>query len=193
MSRPPSPPGGTAPCPDADALAGLALGEADGADRLALADHVASCAACAADFRLLRGLHAEASPRTTARGSRRAWIAAAAAALAAVALSPLLLREPAESVRGRAPEVRPPDGAMLEAAPESLAWPDQPGARAYRVKLFRGDASLVWDSDDIGRPPASLPADVRGGMRPGGSWYWTVEALGPVQQRRMGPFWFQLR
>jgi hypothetical protein len=60
------------------------------------------------------------------------------------------------------------------------------------VKLFRGDASALWQAETR-EPAARLPRDVREGMRAGGSWYWTVEALGPVQRRRLGPFWFELR
>jgi hypothetical protein len=162
-------------------------------ERQALADHVATCASCAADFRLLRELHAEASRDAAAgRPSRRVWLAAAAAALAAVALLPLLLREPADQVRGTANEVRPADGAVLERAPEVLAWPAEPGARAYRVRLFQADATPLWDSGEVAGPPVRLPAEQLAGMRAGGSWYWTVEALGPVQRRRLGPFWFQL-
>jgi hypothetical protein len=163
-------------------------------ERQVLADHVATCPSCAADFRLLRELHAEASRGAGAgRPSRRVWLAAAAAALAAVALVPLLLRAPADRVRGTADDVRPADGAVLEKAPEALAWPPEPGARAYRVRLFQADASPLWDSGEVTGPPVRLPAEHQGGMRAGGSWYWTVEALGPVQRRRMGPFWFQLR
>jgi hypothetical protein len=183
--------GRAAACPGAEALAALAVGEGDAAVRLALADHVGACASCAADFRLLRELHAEASPR--ARPSRRAWlVGAAAAAVAAVALTPLLLRDRDDRVRGQGAQTRPADGERLGEPPETLAWPAQPGATGYRVKLFRGDASPLWESEATA-PVATLPPEVREGLRTGGSWYWTVEALGPVQRRRLGPFWFELR
>lgn len=190
----PPPAAPTGSCPDAEALAGLALGEGDDDARRRLADHVAGCAACAADYRLLREMHREASREPARRPSRRAWIAAAAAAsLAAGVLAPLLLREAGDPVRGTAVEVRPADGAVLQAPPAALEWPAEPDARGYRVKLYRGDASLLWESGDVAGPPATLPPKVRDGMRAGESWYWTVEAAGPVQRRRIGPFWFQLR
>jgi hypothetical protein len=81
---------------------------------------------------------------------------------------------------------------VLAEPPATLAWPAQPGATGYRLKLFRGDASPLWQTE-VTEPPASLPAEIRLGMREGGSWYWTVEAVGPVQRRRQGPFWFELR
>ncbi len=182
-------------CPDAEALAALAMGEGEPAARRALADHVVSCAACAADFRLLRELHREASPAAPRdrRPTRRAWLAgAAAAALGAVVLVPLLLREGGDRVRGTEGQTRPADGAMLGEPPATLSWPAQPGATGYRLKLFRGDASPLWQTE-VTDASASLPAEVRLGMRAGGSWYWTVEADGPVQRRRQGPFWFELR
>jgi hypothetical protein len=169
------------------------VGEGEPAARLALADHVVACATCAADFRLLRELHEEAS-RERRRPSRWVWMAAGAAAgLALVAVAPLLLREPPEAVRGVLAEARPADGAVVEAAPERLAWPSEPGARGYRVKLFRGDGEAAWESATVSDTAVALPGDVRSAMGPGTSWYWKVEALGPVHRRHMGPFWFQVR
>jgi hypothetical protein len=193
-SKPPAPPAGPAgPCPDAETLAGLAIGDTEGVDRRAVADHVATCPSCAADFRVLREMHREASRQGAApRPSRRAWIAAAAAALAAVLLTPLVLRERPDGVRGTAVATVPADGAVLATPPAALEWPAEPGARGYHVKLHRADASLLWETDSAA-PPAALPPAVRDGMRAGDSWYWTVEAAGPVQRRRLGPFWFRLR
>ena len=194
-NRPPAPPAGPlGPCPDAETLAGLALGEPDSGARRAAADHVAACPSCAADFRLLREMHREAARQGAApRTSRRAWLAAAAAAaLAVVVLTPLLLRERPDGVRGTAVPVVPADGAVLEAPPAALEWPAEPGARGYRVKLFRADASLLWETDSAA-PPAVLPPAIRDGLRAGESLYWTVEATGPVQRRRLGPFWIRLR
>jgi hypothetical protein len=118
--------------------------------------------------------------------------AAAAATLAAVVLAPLLLRETTDEVRGTTAQAVPADGAVLDAPPVALAWPPEPGARGYLVKLYRADATLLWEGD-IAAPPAALPAATRDAMRPGQSFYWTVEATGPVQRRRLGPFWFQFR
>ncbi len=189
------PPDRSAACPNAEVLAGLALGEGETDSRRALADHVVGCPACAADFRLLRELHREASgarPGGWVR-SRRTWLVAGlAAVLVGISLVPLLQREPVD-VRGPVASVTPPDGAVLEAPPAALAWQAVPGALGYRVKLFRGDSTPAWESGVVSDPTVSLPAEVRAGMGGGGSWYWTVESLGPVHRRRTGPSWFQLR
>jgi hypothetical protein len=84
---------GAGACPGAEALAALAMGEGEPDERRAVADHVVACAACAADFRLLRELHHEALPAAPRdrRPARRAWLAtAAAAAVGAVVLVPRL-------------------------------------------------------------------------------------------------------
>lgn len=91
---------GSASCPPAEALAALAVGEPVGAspeERLALADHVASCRRCAALYRDLLDLHREAqraAPPERVEGAAgaprpragRAWVLAAAA-LAALFLA----------------------------------------------------------------------------------------------------------
>jgi len=194
----PSPPStGPGACPDPDALTALALGDGSPEDRVRLADHVIACAACAADLRLLRELHAEAE-RCRSRPflrSRRAWLGAGlvAALVGAVGLFPLLERGRVGDERGGQVAVQPADGIVLEAAPWELRWPPQLGARRYRVKLFGADGTPVWESGPETEPRAVLPPEMRGGLRPGGSWYWTVELEGPVQRRRMGPFWFEVR
>jgi hypothetical protein len=201
--RVPSPAAGRA-CPDAEALAALALGEGAPEARAALADHVVTCSSCAADFRLLRALHAEASPEMPEASvagpagaprklPRRRWVlGAAAAALVAAGLGPLLLQKSGDRVRGPDVAVQPGNGAVLDAPPPELAWPAEPNARAYRVRLFRADSTPAWDSGEIPVTTAALPAGVRESMRPGDSFYWTVQADGPVRQPRIGPFWFQI-
>jgi hypothetical protein len=185
-------------CPDAETLAALALGEGGARERGAVADHVVTCAACAADFRLLRELHGEAR-RTpmpeVARASRRPWLGAGLAAALTLGVGMLAFRPqgPTDEVRGGLASTRPADAAVLEAPPVELAWPPELGARGYRVKLFQGDGRLAWESATLTAPPASVPSDVRERVRRGGSWYWTVEVEGPARRRRLGPFWFRLR
>ena len=196
MTDRPMPPSAPASgCPDAEALAGLALGEGTPESRRAIADHVITCPRCAADYRLLREMHAEAAREQPAAvaavppARRGWWLAAAAAALAAVALVPLLRQDAGDRVRGTTVPVRPPDGAVLEAPPPELSWPAEEGARAYRVRLFRGDATPLWDSGEVTGTAAALPAQVLEALRGAESAYWTVEALGPVRRRQSGPFW----
>ncbi len=197
MSHDPSPPpGGPGACPTGEVLAGLLLGESDIEERRSIADHVVGCASCAADFSLLREMHQEAQRQRSAQRWRRArlWLGAGVtAALVVFGLAPLLVRPPSDGARGVSALTQPADGAVLDAAPVTLSWPPELGARAYRVTLSHGDGSLAWESEAVSEPLTSLPAELRAGMRAGGSWYWTVRVEGAVQRRRLGPFWFQLR
>ncbi len=189
------PPGGIAACPDEETLAALALGELEPPARASIGDHVIGCPKCAADFRLLRELHREAAgSRPRFWRSRWTWLAAGlAAAVAGIVLAPRLVRDGAERTRGPAASVHPADGAVLSAPPETLAWSAVAGVQGYRVKLFGADGTPVWASGTLGEATARLPPEVRAGMGGSRSWYWTVESLGPVRQRRMGPYWFHLR
>jgi len=181
-------------CPDAEALAALAIEDAPSDERQRLADHVVSCPACASDYRLLRELHEEAGQKRRARSlSRTAWLVAGLAAAAALVLGVRpLLRARVDGSRGTAAAVEPADGAPLPSAPAELAWPAELGARAYRAQVFAGDGTPVWDAESSAQPRVAIPEDVRSRLRPGGSYYWTVRVEGPVQRRRLGPFWFQL-
>jgi hypothetical protein len=187
-------------CPDGEALAALATGEVPAEERLALADHVAGCAACASDFRLLRELHEEARrtpmPEITRRPvRRRPWLRAGLAAALLVGVATLASRHegPVDGVRGALVAAVPADGVVLETAPTELSWPPELGARGYRVKLFQGDGQPAWESETLAAASTPVPGAVREQVAAGGSWYWTVEVEGPAQRRRLGPFWFRLR
>jgi hypothetical protein len=180
-------------CPDSEWLAGLLVGGPTAEERRRLADHVVGCPRCAADFRLLRELDLEARKRRTS-WSGRAWAGAiAATVLLAVASGFLVMRQAPDVVRGPGVDTRPADGATLQAAPEELAWPAQPGARSYSVRLFRGEGTLLWESPATLEPSLALPDDVRALIAPGESAFWTVEIEGRVPRRRLGPFWFEIR
>lgn len=191
-------PAGDAACPSDETLAALALGEIEGAERAALADHVAGCRRCAESFRTLVDLDREAERlRRRRRVPRAAW--AAAAAVAVVALTGALWlgsgreeRPAADSARRAAPAaaVQPAADAVLDRPPESFAWPRHAGATGYRVRLYDEAAVLIWESPEVST--ASVPLADPPPLEAGGAFFWTVEVGGPAARARLGPYWFRI-
>lgn len=202
-------------CPLPEELAALAVGGIDAARRAALAAHVAGCSDCALELRLARAVvHGDGDAAPAAAGARpvraigerrrfagRTTAALLAAALAAVAVGGLALwrgaasapRDGAGAVRGgegtAAAGIEPSPGAVLAAPPGRLAWPAQPGASGYRVRLLDTEGGELWSSAVAGEAAAEPPAESLAGA---GTYLWVVEVDGPVLRRRLGPYRFRI-
>jgi hypothetical protein len=204
-----------ADCPTADQLFAFATGAAGAPERERLADHVAGCGACAEEVRLIRSLEPWSeglarrlgeAPRSIrparSRWFRRPSVGLALAAVLALAVvgGELLTRAhrvpvPDDSgVRGSSaePSVSPPPDAVLQQPPERFAWPLQPGATSYRLRLFDEEASLLWESPAVAQPGADFPETESAVLRPGASYFWVVEVEGQVRRRQLGPWWFRV-
>jgi len=181
-------------CPGDDALAALATGELDDAERTRVADHVTRCARCTADYRLLVEVHEEAA--ASRRRRRNPWLSIAAAAAVAVAAGVALRVGPAGSDRLRGGEpsraVAPAPDARLATPPAELTWGADPGAVRYRVRLFDARGERIWESEAAPATSRPLPPEVRARLLPGASYFWVVDVEGPGPARKLGPFWFQL-
>jgi len=191
---------GSPECPGDEVLAAMASGEASSEERHRTADHIIGCRKCAADYRLLLDLHAEASGGRRRRFSRWLLPAVAAAGIGAVGVGLAWFRHlpvppPAEMLRGatQSSPVQPEDGAELGEAPRLLAWPEQTGATGYRVRLFDESATVVWESVPLANATLLLAEEVTAQVRPGRWHFWTVEVGGPVARKRLGPYWFRVR
>lgn len=184
-------------CPQGEALAALVTGEAQGEERLRLADHVTGCRACSADYATLLEVHGLASPELLGRAPRRAvWIAAALFALA-IAGTVVVVRSARreEAFRGAAAAaaaVEPADRAKLARAPSAFRWPVQRGAEGYRVKLFAPSGDALWESDAQNAERVDLPEAVRSRLEAGRSYFWTVEVRLPLERQKLGPYTFTI-
>jgi len=171
-------------CPDAERLAALALGELQGSERSALADHVVACRRCGDDLRDLLDLHEAAVDQTTVRQHRastgwRLWAAAAllvaGAALTLTAWKDRLPGGPTPAVERGAAELDagadPPDGAVLPAAPSSLSCLARTDADAYWVTLFDAESTLLWESARSTRVVTPLPPEVASRLGEG-RYFW---------------------
>ncbi len=180
-------------CPAAAALWDAYHGAADAAARSAVVDHLAVCAACAADWVVLREGPATAAAPRAARVRARAWttLLAAAAAVFAVAIAVAVLRGPAPPAALRTvPELE----LSALTAPGALArdhallrWSDLgPGARYTLDVTTEGLARLVTarglDVHEYVVPPAALAS-----VPPGAVLLWRVEAVLPDGRRVASP------
>lgn len=193
---------GSDACPDDETLAALVLGELRGDERERLAVHVTECRRCAASYRTLRAVHAEARHGPAGRRRMR-WPAVAAAAVVAAGLGVSLVwlardspsTRTDETVRGSAPleeRVRPVADAVLETPPAHLSWPAQVGATGYRVRLYDETASVLWKGSRVVEPRIVVEDEAQAALVAGGAYFWTVDVEGPVTRSRLGPFWFRI-
>jgi hypothetical protein len=172
----------------------LALHEMDAAERSRALAHVTGCLACSRTYRGLEVLAREArefDPGVPAPAAppRRPWVLgglAAAAALAGwVVLRPLPPAAPVAEPRGAdelrggaaptaaAPRPVAPSG-RLATAPRGFRWEGMADARAYRVRVLRGDGDPVWTSPEVEGLEVAWPSDVPAAP---GSYMWRVDAL----------------
>ncbi len=206
-------------CPGDEALAAMVVGELTSQDQAHLADHIVSCAACAAGYRTLRELHSEAVTTPTSieavssgrslqaprrRRSGLMMLAAAAMILLAVAAfrfsGPVFL-PPADDSALRSDSggsdsegmpVLPADGAVLFEVPTSLTWPSLVAATSYQVRLFDANAEPLWESAAVLESRVDLPPAIVDGLAVGQSYFWVVRPSGSVDRRELGPFWFEV-
>lgn len=173
-----------ASCPDPDQLRRLVTRAGAEAGRLAVLDHVMSCAACRPEFELLRAQHV-AAPRWSPQGR---LLAAASVMLAAGLGVVWVAHDPAPRVVARSAAsgvelLRPPDGAEVDSA-VTLAWRPVPHATAYVVELLDPGGSLVFSTST---PDTVLPVWQGGGIEPGVEYRWWVQVVQPSGARVGAP------
>ncbi|HYG65030.1 MAG TPA: hypothetical protein VEL74_20780 [Thermoanaerobaculia bacterium] len=207
LHRRTSDPAHRAGCPAPGALLPLVSGSAAPAERERLVDHVAGCTACAEEVRLMRSLRpwSEGLARRLEGGEPRRMgrrllpLSLAAALLAAVVGSAFVLRwdllVPPDAGRLRsapAERVSPAPDAVLQEVPAELAWEPQTGATGYRLRIFDEEANRLWEGAILSETKGAIPPEARSRLRPGASYFWTVEVEGPARRRELGPYWFRL-
>jgi hypothetical protein len=183
--------------PDEATWEAWAVGELTAVRRGELADHVARCAECAAVYRGLKMLAAEAAAFDPAvpRPSRarvlawpRMWLygglVAAAAAVLVVAIvppshmgppspAPPTVSDPLRSGEKSAPIPLEPLG-RLTGPPRAFRWQPVAGAGRYRVELSSREGDLLWSSPEVTGTAVDWPAAVAASP---GLYHWQVFVL----------------
>jgi hypothetical protein len=139
----------------------------------------------------------ETAARRTVHAQLRRWqlplSLAAAALIAGVALFWFVdTGRPIEDrLRGTETQalVSPAPGAQLGSVPAELRWGAVAGASIYRVTLRDSSARVLWTSDALAAPRASIPA---GTMQGPGAYIWSVAAEGPEVRQDLGPYSFEV-
>lgn len=156
-------------CPSPEALQDAATTPADTEARLAVLEHVATCAPCRRDFDLLRAANLAAPPVVRAVMPR--WVPALAAAAVIAVLSLVATRSDDDVVRGAA--TRATTVQLLTpvrvAAGIQLQWRAVPQAVSYRVEVTDDEGNLAFSAeiaDTVAIATVSATASLR----------WSVEA-----------------
>jgi len=191
-------PDGGASCPSAERMARCVIGGTRRKERAGIIAHAANCAACAEALKGLLALSAgteEAAAKLAARSSKlgagkferahsfwlRPFMKPAAVVAAVLVIAALAVWIPRftnrSAVRGGtgtrivlvSPLKKAPAGDVLE-----FKWRGVEGADGYTVELFDKSFRSLWRSGRVTGNDIRLPADVRGRLTPGETYYWTV-------------------
>jgi hypothetical protein len=182
-------------CPPPERLWDAVSGRLPIGDRMAVVDHVSTCAACAEAWRLAVDLAAAQRAGTEASGGvahspgrrrRLNWwtFAAAAALVAAVGAAWLLQPPPVVDPISRDPgtpvlESRLPEPASLPREEFRLQWTAGPSGSRYDVIVTTVDLTIIADARGLEVPEYRVPPDRLAGVGAGTRLLWRVEARVP--------------
>ena len=164
-------------------------------------DHVASCAACAEDWRLAAEIEREASRAATAapgkvivgRFGRFRSLAAAAAIAAGLLVAVNVYRDagPQEPTYRNAEQtdVRSllPEGTALPRQGAVLRWSPVPGATSYDVQVSTEDLQVVATAQGQTATEYRIPESGLRSLAPGTNLLWQVDAVFPDGTRQSSP------
>jgi len=170
-------------CPSSGRIWDAAHARLDPFEARVLADHVAACPACAADWRVaLRG-ESRAVSAAGPHKSRR-WVSYVGAAAIVAGLGWALLlglrlapqqppgfRAPPDAIRSLVPENEP-----LSRQAAVLRWTPLEGDVRYTVVVTLPDLSSLVVGRELDTAEFEIPAEVLRGLPPGQTIVWRVEA-----------------
>lgn len=194
-----APPRDGADCPQPERIWAAARGALHGAERDALLDHVASCSACAEDWRLalelMRGERGGATVLPMRRPLARRWAplvpaVAAAALLVVVGVDMKERRDERVVVAMRGDEQGAIQSLIDEPLPRDralLRWSGPPGA-VYDVSVRTEDLGTeLARARGLTAPEYLIPRDKLATVPAGAKIVWQIEAALPEGERQSSP------
>jgi hypothetical protein len=180
-------------CPEPDRLWAAATAESPVEERHEIIAHTASCASCAAAFRLARGLSEDAAGHAGqvvphSRFTQRPWLrwaaplAAVAAALILAVLVPGMWRsEPSPYRGGEFREILSeiPETAALPRGEADLRWSAGPPGSRYEVRVLTPEGREIAVESDLTAPQYRIPPSALQGIEAGSLLYWQVKTFPP--------------
>jgi hypothetical protein len=174
-------------CPQPEALLALVRREGSEESRLALLDHVMSCADCRSEFDLLRSIELAGAGGHAAARPRRRWMAplalAASVLLAVVVGRHVLPGTPEGDVvrsgaEGGVTLLAPPPEATT-GSPLLFAWHPIAGAGRYRLEVMTAAGEVVLEAETA---DTAIVLQSAADLEPG-EYQWWVGATSPADTR----------
>jgi hypothetical protein len=176
-------------CPEPGRLWAAAIGEGTAEERREIVAHTATCASCAAAFRLARGLAGDDGAAPAAAeplaGPWRRWrspLAALAAVLLLAVLVPRLWQSgPAPYRGGESREIlsKVPEGSVLPRDRAVLRWSAGPPGSRYEVRVLTAQGREIAVEPDLEAPEYLIPPSALRDLPAGTVLYWQVKILTP--------------
>ena len=180
-------------CPEPDRLWAAATAKSPVEERHEIIAHTASCASCAAAFRLARGLSEDEAGHAgqvvpNFRFTQRPWLrwaaplaAIAAALILAVLVPGMWRREPSPYRGGETREILSeiPETAALPRGQADLRWTAGPPGSRYEVRVLTPEGREIAVESGLTTPRYRIPEAALGGVEAGTAVYWQVKALEP--------------
>lgn len=182
-------PGRHSACPQPEALLALVRREGSEESRLAILDHVMSCADCRSEFDLLRSIELAGAEGRAAAGPGRRWMAplalAASVLLAVVVGRYMLPRAPERDVvrsgaEGGVTLLAPPAEATT-GSPLLFAWHPIAGAGRYRLEVMNAAGEVVLEAETA---DTAIVLQSAADLAPG-EYQWWVGATSPADTRSL--------
>jgi hypothetical protein len=175
-------------CPQPEALLDLVRREGSEQSRLAILDHVMSCADCRSEFDLLRSIElAGAEGRGAAQPSRRwmAPLALAASVLLAVVVGRYVMPGTPEGdvvrsgAEGGGVTLLAPPAEATTGSPLLFAWHPIAGAGRYRLEVMNAAGEVVLEAETA---DTAIVLHSAADLEPG-EYQWWVGATSPADTR----------
>lgn len=180
-------------CPEPDRLWAAATAESPVEERHEIIAHMASCASCAAAFRLARGLSEEKAGHAgqvvpSSRFLRKPWLrwavplaAVAAALILAVLVPGMWWSGPVPYRGGETQEILSEisETAVLPRQQADLRWSAGPPGSRYEVRVLTREGRELAVESDLTAPRYRIPEAALGGVAAGTVVYWQVKAFPP--------------